>query len=137
MRPRSKFLLLAILPLLVSLGLIALAHAPAAAGPVARASARWSNRAYMAAKQHRVAQLRRRWRAALLAPLYDTRRDDAQTRHRGLARCWRRWTTASTATSSSTTPTGSNLMHPRQPELVGQNLWDLRDAAGRAGHPAS
>ena len=25
---------------------------------------------------------------------------------------------------------GNNLMHPRQPELVGQNLWELRDAAG-------
>lgn len=25
---------------------------------------------------------------------------------------------------------GVNLMHPRQPELVGRNLWDLKDAAG-------
>ncbi len=25
---------------------------------------------------------------------------------------------------------GTNLMHPRQPELVGKNLWDLRDAQG-------
>lgn len=25
---------------------------------------------------------------------------------------------------------GVNLMHPRQPELVGKNLWDLRDAQG-------
>ena len=25
---------------------------------------------------------------------------------------------------------GNNLMHPRQPELVGQNLWDLKDANG-------
>jgi two-component system NarL family sensor kinase len=25
---------------------------------------------------------------------------------------------------------GNNLMHPRQPELVGQNLWELRDASG-------
>ena len=25
---------------------------------------------------------------------------------------------------------GNNLMHPRQPELVGRNLWSLRDAAG-------
>ena len=25
---------------------------------------------------------------------------------------------------------GNNLMHPRQPELVGRNLWELRDAAG-------
>ncbi len=26
---------------------------------------------------------------------------------------------------------GHSLMHPRQPELVGQNLWELRDASGR------
>ena len=26
---------------------------------------------------------------------------------------------------------GRNLMHPRQPELVGQDLWTLRDARGR------
>jgi len=25
---------------------------------------------------------------------------------------------------------GKNLMHPRQPELVGRSLWDVRDAAG-------
>jgi two-component system NarL family sensor kinase len=25
---------------------------------------------------------------------------------------------------------GNNLMHPRQPELVGRNLWSLRDASG-------
>ncbi len=25
---------------------------------------------------------------------------------------------------------GNNLMHPRQPELVGRNLWDMRDAGG-------
>ncbi|MES2127382.1 MAG: cache domain-containing protein [Pseudomonadota bacterium] len=25
---------------------------------------------------------------------------------------------------------GNNLMHPRQPELVGRNLWELRDANG-------
>lgn len=25
---------------------------------------------------------------------------------------------------------GNNLMHPRQPELVGRNLWNLRDASG-------
>ncbi|MCL2658571.1 MAG: cache domain-containing protein [Betaproteobacteria bacterium] len=26
---------------------------------------------------------------------------------------------------------GRNLMHPRQPDLVGQNLWNLRDAQGQ------
>lgn len=25
---------------------------------------------------------------------------------------------------------GNNLMHPRQPELVGRNLWEMRDASG-------
>lgn len=27
---------------------------------------------------------------------------------------------------------GKNLMHPRQPELVGKNLWELRDQSGNA-----
>ncbi len=27
-------------------------------------------------------------------------------------------------------PSGRNLMHPRQPELVGQNLWEMRDPDG-------
>ncbi|MGE8570392.1 MAG: cache domain-containing protein, partial [Achromobacter sp.] len=27
---------------------------------------------------------------------------------------------------------GKNLMHPRQPELVGQDLWNLRDTRGQA-----
>jgi two-component system NarL family sensor kinase len=27
---------------------------------------------------------------------------------------------------------GNNLMHPRQPDLVGRNLWNLRDANGNA-----
>lgn len=27
---------------------------------------------------------------------------------------------------------GKNLMHPRQPELVGRNLWELRDQSGNA-----
>lgn len=26
---------------------------------------------------------------------------------------------------------GNNLMHPRQPDLVGRNLWEMRDGAGR------
>src|SRR5690606_18865249 len=26
---------------------------------------------------------------------------------------------------------GNNLMHPRQPELVGRNLWELRDTRGQ------
>jgi two-component system NarL family sensor kinase len=26
---------------------------------------------------------------------------------------------------------GNNLMHPRQPELIGRNLWEMRDASGQ------
>ena len=32
---------------------------------------------------------------------------------------------------------GTNLVHPREPDLVGQNLWEVRDpqgVAGRGGH---
>ena len=127
MRPRSKFLLLAILPLLVSLGLIALAMRQQQQD-LSRRERQLVETAYMAAKQTELLNhvgLAR----SLLAPLYDTRRDDAQT----LAEALRLLSTMDYGIDGYFfvfDTGGRNLLHPRQPELQNQDLWDLKDAQG-------
>ena len=127
MRPRSKFLLLAILPLLVSLGLIALAMRQQQQD-LSRRERQVVETAYMAAKQTELLNhvgLAR----SLLAPLYDTRRDDAQT----LAEALRLLSTMDYGIDGYFfvfDTGGRNLLHPRQPELQNQDLWDLKDAQG-------
>ena len=127
MRPRSKFLLLAILPLLASLGLIALAMRQQQQD-LSRRERQLVETAYMAAKQTELLNhvgLAR----SLLAPLYDTRRDDAQT----LAEALRLLSTMDYGIDGYFfvfDTGGRNLLHPRQPELQNQDLWDLKDAQG-------
>ncbi len=127
MRPRSKFLLLAILPLLASLGLIALAMRQQQQD-LSRRERQVVETAYMAAKQTELLNhvgLAR----SLLAPLYDTRRDDAQT----LAEALRLLSTMDYGIDGYFfvfDTGGRNLLHPRQPELQNQDLWDLKDAQG-------
>ncbi len=127
MRPRSKFLLLAILPLLVSLGLIALAMRQQQQD-LSRRERQLVESAYMAAKQTELLNhvgLAR----SLLAPLYDTRRDDEQTRTEAL----RLLSTMDYGIDGYFfvfDTGGRNLLHPRQPELQNQDLWDLKDPQG-------
>jgi two-component system NarL family sensor kinase len=127
MRPRSKFLLLAILPLLVSLGLIALAMRQQQQD-LSRRERQVVETAYMAAKQTELLNhvgLAR----SLLSPLYDTRRDDAQT----LSEALRLLSTMDYGIDGYFfvfDTGGRNLLHPRQPELQNQDLWDLKDAQG-------
>ena len=64
-----------------------------------------------------------------VAPLQEAG-DDLATRQRRWT-CWRRWNSAATAIFFVYDLQGRNLMHPRQPELVGQELWDLRDTQGQ------
>jgi len=89
MRPRSKFLLLAILPLLVSLGLIALAIRQQQQD-LSRRERQVVETAYMASKQAELLNYVSLARS-VLAPLYDTRSASARI-------------SASTATSSSSIP---------------------------------
>lgn len=126
-RTRARFLLLAILPLLLSLGLIALAMRQQQQD-LSRRERQVVENAIMAAKEvellNRVNQAR-----SALAPLYDTRRDDDEIRAEALQLL--------TAMASGIDDyffvfdaSGRNLLHPRQPELQGQDLWDLQDPQG-------
>ena len=126
-RPRAKFLLLAILPLLLSLGLIVLAMRQQQQD-LSRRERQVVESAILAAKEvellNRVSQAR-----SVLAPLYDTRRDDAEIRAEAL----RLLTSMDSGIDDyffAFDTGGRNLLHPRQPQLQGQDLWDLRDPDG-------
>jgi two-component system NarL family sensor kinase len=126
-RLRLRFILLAVTPLLVSLGLIALAVKYQQERLYARERALVET-TYMATRQAEllnyvdIAQ-------STIAPLYDTRRDDDEIRREAMQQLQALdygidgyFFVFDTA--------GRNIMHPRQPELVGRNLWDLRDPDG-------
>ncbi len=126
-RPRTRFLLLAILPLLLSLGLIALAMQQQQQD-LSHRERQVVERAIMAAKETELLNRVNQARSAL-APLYDTRRDDADIRAEAL----RLLTAMDTGIDDyffAFDTGGRNLLHPRQPELQGQDLWDLRDPDG-------
>lgn len=127
MRLRLRFILLAVTPLLVSLGLIALAVKLQQERLYKRERALVES-AYMAARQAEllnyvdIAQ-------STIAPLYDTRRDDDEIRQQAIQQLQALdygidgyFFVFDTA--------GRTIMHPRQPELVGRDLWDLRDTDG-------
>lgn len=128
MRLRTKILLLAILPLLASLMLIALAVRHQERDLVQREYALVEG-AYMEARRtelHNYVALA----ASTVQPLYDRGGNDPADRAQALR----------LLASLDYGPDGyffvydlqgRVLMHSRQPELEGQNLWELRDPAGR------
>ena len=67
---------------------------------------------------------------SIVRPLYDAGQDDEATRAEALRRL-AALDYGSDGYFSVYDMQGRCLMHSRQPELVGQNLWDLRDAKGR------
>jgi len=129
MRLRTKIFLLALLPLLASLALIALAvqHQERA---LAQREFALVERAYMDARR---SELRSYvdLAASTVQPLYERRSaDDAADREQALR----------LLASLDYGPDGyffvydlkgTVLMHSRQTELVGQNLWELRDPQGQ------
>jgi len=127
MRPRSKFLLLAILPLLVSLGLIALAIRQQQQD-LSRRERQVVETAYMASKQAELLNYVSLARS-VLAPLYDTRRDDAEIRAEAL-RLLAAMDFGIDGYFFVFDTSGHNLLHPRQPELQNQDLWDMKDPQG-------
>ncbi len=127
MRPRSKFLLLAILPLLLTIALIAVAMVQQQQD-LSRRERQLIESATMAAKRAELlnhVDLAR----SLLAPLYDTRRDDPEIRAEAL-KLLATMDYGIDGYFFVFDTGGRNLLHPREPELHGQDLWDLKDAQG-------
>jgi len=127
MRLKAKLLLLAAVPLLLSLALIAAAvrHQER---QLARSEHALVERAYMSARR---AELKHYVELALstVRPLYDQGANDEATRTKALQLL------ASLEYGDDGyffvyDLEGRVLMHSRQPELMGMNLWELRDPQG-------
>ncbi len=128
MRLRTKIILLAVLPLVASLALIALAvrHQER---DLARREHAMVQRAYMQARR---AELRNyvELAASTLRPLYERAHDDPADRQEAL-RLLASLDYGEDGYFFVYDLHGTVLMHSRQPELVGRNLWELRDPQGR------
>jgi len=127
MRLKLKVFLLAVIPLVGSLALIALAVSHQARDLAARERALVES-ATMAAKE---AELRHYVDLAqsIVEPLYGSGRDDDATKEEAIRRL-AALDFGSDGYFFLYDMQGKSLMHPRQPELVGRNLWDLRDSLG-------
>jgi len=128
MQLKHKFLLLAALPLLVTLALIAATVLHQDSGLAQRERA-LVEQEYMTARK---AELQHYVELAVstLQPLYDSGRDDEATRAEAI-RLLGSLNYGRDGYFFVYDLQGRSLMHSRQPELVGQNLWELRDAQGR------
>ena len=127
MKLRQKVIFLAIAPLILALCAIALfvRHQAVTLAQQQRATIQ---QAYLASKE---AELKHYVALAThsVAQLYDSGRSDPAT----LEQAKRILSTLSYGDDGYFfiyDLQGKNLMHPRQPELVGHNLWNLRDATG-------
>ncbi|MGA0609159.1 cache domain-containing protein [Caldimonas sp. KR1-144] len=128
MRLRLKLILLAVLPLLLSLALIAFAVRQQEA-ELARRQQELVKTVYMNAVE---SELRHYVALALstITPLYNTGRDDEAIR-REVMKQLAMLDYGSDGYFFLYDYDGTNLMHPRQPELVGQNLLDHVDSTGQ------
>lgn len=127
MRLKYKILMLAVLPLLFSLGLIAWAVQYEQNSMASRRRLQLRN-AFMSIKQE---ELRHYVALAMstISPLYNLKLDDEATKKQVMQRL-ANLDYGPDGYFFLYTMDGTNLMHPRQPELVGHNLIDVRDAAG-------
>lgn len=128
MRLKLKVFLLAVIPLLASAALIAWAVAQQEKSLSERERALVES-AYMANKE---TELRHYVDLAqsVIAPLYASGRDDEATKAEAM-RLLAALDYGADGYFFLYDMSGRNLMHPRQPELMGRNLWDMRDAQGR------
>jgi len=129
MRLRAKLILLAALPLVLSLALIAVAVRHQERALAAREHA-LVEQAYMAAREAELRHYVDLARGAL-APLYD--RSDGDPDAATLAQALKLLAALDYGRDGYFFVydlDGRSLMHPRQPELVGADLWDLRDDHG-------
>jgi len=127
MRLKLKVFLLAVIPLVASLLLIAVAVRQKENDLAARERAVVES-ATLASKQN---ELRHYVDLAqsTIAPLYASGRDDAATREEAI-RLLASLDYGSDGYFFLYDLTGKSLMHPRQPELVGRDMWDMRDVSG-------
>ncbi|TFW06132.1 histidine kinase [Oxalobacteraceae bacterium OM1] len=127
MKLRQKIIVLAIAPLIVALCAIAVAvrHQAELLSQQQRASV---EAAYVASKE---AELKHYVALAThsIAHLYESGRQDATAQEEAKA-ILAKLDYADDGYFFVYDLEGNNLMHPRQPELVGRNLWELRDTSG-------
>ena len=127
MKLRQKIIVLAIAPLIVALIAIALAvqYQATILAQQQRASV---EAAYLASKEaelkHYVSLAERS-----IAHLYDSGRDDDATKNEAKA-ILAKLDYGDDGYFFLYNLEGRNLMHPRQPQLVGRDLWELRDTSG-------
>lgn len=128
MKLRQKFLLLAVAPLALAMLVIALAVRSHAI-TLAQNQRALVEAAYLQTKE---AELRHYVELAqsAIAPLVGSGRTDVATRAAAMD-ILARLDYGPDGYFYVYDLQGRNLMHPRQPDLVGQDLWSLRDAQGR------
>lgn len=124
---KTKIVLLAVIPLVASVLLIALA-VRYQEQDLARRERQLVESAYMKSKE---TELRHYVELAMsaLQPLYASGRDDEATRLEAI-RLLASMDFGSDGYFFLYETNGLNLMHPRQPELIGTNLWEMRDPDG-------
>ncbi len=128
MRLRTKIVALAVVPLVLTLaGVTAMVRHQTL--ELAQRERQLVERAYLAQRR---AELSNYVGLAIsnVRPLYDSGRDDAQVREEALRRL-QALDYGSDGYFFVYDLDGRSLMHSRQPELVGQQMWELRDANGR------
>ena len=127
-RLRKKILLLAVLPLQAALLLIALAVRHQAL-ELARQERTLVESAYLASKE---AELRHHVEMAMnmIAPIYDTGRDDDAAKAEAVRILNAFDFDHGDGYFFAYEYSGRCLVLPHQPELVGQNLWNIRDRDG-------
>ncbi len=127
MRLKYKILLLAVVPLLVALALIAAALQVQQRGLAERHRLQMRT-AYLSVKE---TELRHYVALALstISPLYNSGRDDDEIKRQVMQQL-ANLDYGADGYFFLYTMDGTNLMHPRQPELVGRNMIEMRDARG-------
>lgn len=127
MRLRLKFFLLSVIPLLTSLGLITLAVKQQERHLAERERALFES-AYMTARQTELRQYVQLAQSTI-APLYNSVRDDEAIRQEAL-RMLSALDYGVDGYFFVYELNGTNVMHARQPELVGRDLSEMRDLNG-------
>jgi two-component system NarL family sensor kinase len=127
-RLRSKIVALAVVPLVITLALVA-AAVRYQEHDLAQRERVLVERTYL---EQRRSELRSYvdLAASTVRPLYDSGRDDAAIREEAIRRL-AALDYGSDGYFFVYDLQGRSLMHSRQPDLVGQDLWELRDPQGR------